>query len=291
MRLASGDTILFAWEEDHDRVCSVHFSKVAPNDSIIIKDMEILPREDWRQTGYYDYEPDSEDGIVIIVWGEGRAYIRKYDNEMNELFQTCVGRTNGHVDIIVDHNNYIHVGGGFRPPEGTTYLGYSQLDDEGNLLDSAEAVYGREEHPRVNWRNTKVFRCEDGFTGVIWLDDRFGARHRELFMIYKTQNDVRNDNYFLPSSSNLKIFPNYPDPFNNSTIIPFIIPPSGAEFLIVNSLGRTVFKQIIPAGKGGFKTYNWRGIDSNSLTLPSGRYWVLLRNRNGKAVESVSIVR
>ncbi|MDP8238927.1 MAG: T9SS type A sorting domain-containing protein [Candidatus Hatepunaea meridiana] len=111
------------------------------------------------------------------------------------------------------------------------------------------------------------------------------------FLRYKTQNDVRDDNYLLPSFSNLRIFSNYPDPFNNSTIIPFTIPPSGAEFLIVNSLGRTVLKQIIPAGKGGYKTYNWQGTDSNSCTLPSGRYWVLLKNRNGKAVEPVSIVR
>jgi len=291
MRLASGDTLTFIWAENHDMMSSVHFSKVAPNDRIIIDDFEILPEEDWRSVVYYDYELDSDNQLVILLQGDGINYVRKYNNAMDELFQTGLGvGYSGSKDLFIDRENNIHIGMDFRTPEGELYMGYSMLDGEGNLIDSAEIVIDRNQQPRGLWDDAKVYVCEDGFKGLACLDDRWGTN--EIVLKYKGSNRVEDKiTHGLPLRFPI-IYSSYPNPFNSSICINFILPPSSAAKLIMTDiLGRIVYNQKIIDNLQGYHTLIWNGTNMNGEILPSGSYWIVLKSNNQQVSEKVVLVR
>ena len=84
----------------------------------------------------------------------------------------------------------------------------------------------------------------------------------------------------------LLLFPNYPNPFNSSTVIRFALPEyQEIELSIFNLAGQkvaTLVKKYYPAG---VHTVSWDGRDDDGRELASGVYLYRLRTGDGQEVE------
>ncbi len=302
LRMDEADILYFMWREMIGGVNRIRFSKIGPNDSALIDDFEITAHDEWRQTGFDDFELDERGNIVVMLRFtdlNGLGFIRKYDSNMNELFQTSIGRMGGSgsrfgwFDLFVDINNNIHSSCAYHPEGGSQYLGYTQLSLEGDTIDSADVVYSREERPRGWWDFVQVFAFNDGFTGIIWQDSRFGNDQREAFYSFSGLNNIDNDSDEFTVCKKTTIIANFPDPFNNATHFYFNIPPTGNAALNIYDLnGKIVFKDCLTYKiGGGLRRYTWYGKGINGAYLPSGSYWLKLKTTTGSSIESVKIVR
>ncbi|MEA2095598.1 MAG: right-handed parallel beta-helix repeat-containing protein [Candidatus Cloacimonadota bacterium] len=84
----------------------------------------------------------------------------------------------------------------------------------------------------------------------------------------------------------LRLFPNYPNPFNTETTFKFLIPDdSSVSLTIFNIKGQKVKTLINSDCDRGFNTIVWHGLDDNGKRVSTGVYFYKL-NVNGKAVKS-----
>jgi len=127
-----------------------------------------------------------------------------------------------------------------------------------------------------------------------------------LISIYDYWNVPRVQTYYLENlyytsityspkilPSELKLLNNYPNPFNNTTTIPFIINVnSNISLKIYNILGKEVQTLI------SNKTYSpgrhkiiWAGTDNNGKDLSTGLYFIELTNNKEKAFKKLLLMR
>lgn len=85
--------------------------------------------------------------------------------------------------------------------------------------------------------------------------------------------------------------PNYPNPFNSSTVIP-VYPGASAgplELEIFDAIGRRLRFWRLQDGAAGAHLIRWDGLDESGRDAPSGVY--VARLRSGRSVETVKIIR
>lgn len=91
----------------------------------------------------------------------------------------------------------------------------------------------------------------------------------------------------LASPSPQKIFlnPNYPNPFNNETIIEYGLPAAGQVQVVVYNLKGQVVRTLVNAFEpAGFKKIQWNGRDDSGRAVSSGIYFVRLDAGNQKII-------
>ena len=87
----------------------------------------------------------------------------------------------------------------------------------------------------------------------------------------------------MPSAFSLS--PNYPNPFNNGTVIRFSLPTSTrARLTVHNLLGQSIPTLVDDIREPGTHAVNWGGRDDNGRQLGTGVY--LYRLEAGKLAES-----
>ena len=89
-----------------------------------------------------------------------------------------------------------------------------------------------------------------------------------------------------------KLFPNYPNPFNQQTAISYILStPCAVKLEIYNTLGQLV-KTIIHENKqpGEYKVF-WNGKDSGGKDVPSGVYFYRLEAGDFTEVKKMILVK
>ncbi len=88
--------------------------------------------------------------------------------------------------------------------------------------------------------------------------------------------DVKDDNRF-PSSfrpSDFSLSQNFPNPFNNETVITFALPrTSNVRIEIFNILGQKVRDLVDERVTAGYKKVVWNGKDNNGKSVASGIYF------------------
>ena len=78
--------------------------------------------------------------------------------------------------------------------------------------------------------------------------------------------------------STFTLAPNYPNPFNNSTVIGFDLPEAGeTELAVYNLLGQKVATLLEGVREAGQYTLRWDGRDERETNLGSGVYFYRLR--------------
>ena len=284
MRMIAGDTLLFVWRQNRNLHNTVHFSKVAPDDEIIIDDEELLPRDDWGDLGYSRVIAVDNNSNLIVPLSHTREdyrYIRKYDSSLNEIFQTRIAEDyDNYKDLFVDNNNHIHHVGSYRPPDRRRSLFYFQLDEGGDFIDSCEIVFEKPREAR-EWDEPKVFACDDGFTGVMWLQDlEGGGEHYEILLSYKNFNAITENDYFDIKTGTMKFYTVYPNPFNALTTISYRLQSQANVTLKIFDInGRQVAELTDELMDAGSHSVIWEGKDA-----PSGVY--ICRLDTGNEVDS-----
>ena len=89
-----------------------------------------------------------------------------------------------------------------------------------------------------------------------------------------------------------RLLPNYPNPFNASTIIPFgLVEPGRARMTVYNSLGRPVRTLVDRELPAGAHRAAWDGRDEAGEAAASGVYLVRLRAGSGSATRRLLLLR
>lgn len=75
----------------------------------------------------------------------------------------------------------------------------------------------------------------------------------------------------------LTLYPNYPNPFNQSTVIRYYLPEAGTvELTIYDANGRNVYKYRSTNQSAGFHSFYWNGKDMSQKAVSSGVYFYQL---------------
>lgn len=82
----------------------------------------------------------------------------------------------------------------------------------------------------------------------------------------------------IPTSFSL--FPNYPNPFNGSTLIRYQLPESAdVQLLITNMIGETVCTLVDRQQFAGYYEVSWNGRNNQGISMSSGIYFYQLRTK------------
>lgn len=92
----------------------------------------------------------------------------------------------------------------------------------------------------------------------------------------------------------LQLYPNYPNPFNQETVLQFSVPQaqaSAVSLIIYNIRGQRV--RTLQNGKmvAGEHQMRWDGRGDNGQLLPSGDYFCVLRSGSERAMQKVVLLR
>ncbi len=281
-RLSENDTMHFIWRDMIDLVNEVYYSKITPDDSLFISCQQLQPAIERTSVSPKDLELDSNGRPVFLLGERDDLHVRKYDYNMEQLFRTGIGPRNGY-DIFLDGHNNIHSVATFDYWEDRSYLGYSCIDEDGELLDSALAVFGSD-GVRSRFRDPRVFACDDGFVGVIFVDRR---DYEELYLSYDPERSVgqSGDRPFNPRATIL--YPAYPNPFNSKTTISFSLPVrSQVSVNLFDASGRSIRSIYHGIENPGYHT-----LPISAMDLPSGSYFARIEAGDRVDMIKMSLVR
>ncbi len=92
-------------------------------------------------------------------------------------------------------------------------------------------------------------------------------------------------------SYELKIYPNYPNPFNPPTWISFELQKQSEIQISISDLsGRTVRKLYCGSKHAGFHQLKWDGCNQNGYVVPSGIYFVRFTNSEIIQTQKIMLV-
>ncbi len=97
----------------------------------------------------------------------------------------------------------------------------------------------------------------------------------------------------ITPEASLTLLPNYPNPFNGSTLIAFRLgAPTRVNVAIYNILGqRTRVLMNNQLLNGGWHRLFWNGLDENGKPVPSGVYILTVRTPDSQAIQKVLLLR
>lgn len=103
----------------------------------------------------------------------------------------------------------------------------------------------------------------------IYIDD---------FRVFKSSQPVSNE-IENPGISTFKVFGNYPNPFNPTTIIRYYSQENqNINFEVFNIKGQKVYQQNFFSRNNGVNEIEWQGINQNQQSVSSGIYFYRLNN-------------
>lgn len=111
-----------------------------------------------------------------------------------------------------------------------------------------------------------------------------------LIRLYRGISDLADAS--TPPATADRLLPAYPNPFNPTVTIPFVLSGPGRVVLSVyNATGRLIallVDDVLPEGR---HEVNWSGVDMRGRPLPSGIYFILLNVEDIKSTGKVTLVR
>ncbi|MDZ7261245.1 MAG: DUF3160 domain-containing protein [candidate division KSB1 bacterium] len=127
--------------------------------------------------------------------------------------------------------------------------------------------------------------------GRYWVEvSAFGTVYRTSFIIFPKTGIAEHSRGELPQR--FQLHPNYPNPFNATTVIRYDLPAPGFVTLeIYNLLGqkvRTLVAERRPAGS--YQTL-WDGTDDAGVVLPTGVYMARLQSHHSVQLRKIILLR
>ena len=89
-----------------------------------------------------------------------------------------------------------------------------------------------------------------------------------------------------------KLLSNYPNPFNPSTTVRFVVEQAGpVNITVYDILGRTVAELVNTTMNTGAYSTHWNAKSSAGVPLPSGSYWVMLNTPSQQVMHRIVLIR
>ena len=96
----------------------------------------------------------------------------------------------------------------------------------------------------------------------------------------------------VPMPESHQLLSNYPNPFNPSTNINFVVEQTGpVKLSVFDILGRTVADLVNSDYTAGSYSLYWDAKSNAGVTLPSGSYWVYLNTPSQKVMHRIVLIR
>tara|TARA_Y100001978_G_scaffold145851_1_gene130835 strand:- start:986 stop:1939 length:954 start_codon:yes stop_codon:yes gene_type:complete len=93
-------------------------------------------------------------------------------------------------------------------------------------------------------------------------------------------------------NENFHIISNYPNPFNASTLVKYILPASGkVQASIVDIRGQLVKSLFNDIQESGEKAIRWNGFNDKGKKVPSGIYFFTIQNNAKRHIKKVTYVQ
>jgi hypothetical protein len=209
------------------------------------------------------YEPEHQ--YVITVYHTGDALISQF----NASIRIGTGSSNGgHIYSGENTMTYSH-------PQETNGVKWSS-----NYCDSGTFVWFA---PEPGTGEVNLYWA--GLQGTLG----YGASYHTILSSNEATTDVKNT-HLLPED--ILMARNYPNPFNNETIIRIQTENAGNfDLEILNLLGQQVFDYSRSISGPGVVNIVWDGRDSDSNNLPSGIYFYRLRTQSGSITNKMLLLR
>ena len=158
---------------------------------------------------------------------------------------------------------------------------------------------------RSGWIAEESFECTSGWASIehdtTWFRVKKGVQENGQWwesgwspISYFTQQGGSsakttgvNDGVTVPGT--FSVSPNYPNPFNSRTIIPYQVPEQAdITVSVFNIAGSMVKKMTISHKAAGYYSVAWNGTNTNGAPVSSGVYICVIRMRNahGKTLQS-----
>lgn len=177
------------------------------------------------------------------------------------------------------------------PGQGPVLLG--QIVTVNQNDDSSDVYYNISQDPMFinrlehNFHLQGLSHCIDA--GDTTLTDPDGTIC-DIGAYYYPQSEQIEPGLPIPESHTL--LSSYPNPFNPSTNISFVVDQAGLVNLTVFDItGRIVAVLVNETKPAGAYTTYWNATSSRGATLPSGSYWVRLNTPSQQAIHRIVLIR
>jgi ligand-binding sensor domain-containing protein len=210
------------------------------------------------------------------LWCAGKGF-GMFDGQNWNLYAIEDGLLiNRFFDVAVDSNSNIWIA---NQLDGYIPLGVSKFDghsfthfnrEHGLAYDDVDNIYVDKE-------------------GAIW----FGTYGGGVSVLHDTTT-TRIKQIIEPEkmTETFSLFHNYPNPFNGSTAISYLLKANiKIELLIYNLMGKEVIKLINEKQIAGKHEVKWNGKDNNGKEVVSGIYLAVLKSDDLKGVIKLTLIR
>ncbi len=206
---------------------------------------------------FWCYEADGQNSYIPVASIELRYLVSLYTNYL----QAADMDNDGKDELIINIGNYLIV------------LKFTGQPDQ-HSYEVHYAKIGELTQPNASVLPSTIFDFNnDNQKDILFSLDLYNAPNISYILLRDTTAvSVENaqNNLF-----GFQLFANYPNPFNPSTTIKFVIGKPGNTIITVyNSLGKeitTLVNEYLPSGK---QAITWDGKDNNGNTVSSGVYFI-----------------
>ena len=131
----------------------------------------------------------------------------------------------------------------------------------------------------------KICFDEDMTVGYI-----FGGQN--VLLKYDPLNTGFKEKYDMNSPSYIELFKNYPNPFNNQTIISYKLNQPGKVSIIIYDIqGRLINSLFQASQSAGIYNITWNGRNNQRLQAPSGIYFIQLSVDDNFQVKKICLIK
>lgn len=146
--------------------------------------------------------------------------------------------------------------------------------------------YGVEWIPSVLGLTELVCYSVIQYRNYLFCGTKSGIFKRSLLEFTYVQKEESN------LSTGIKLFNNYPNPFNSSTKIVYKLEkPENVTIKIFDLLGKELITLVNTVKPAGVSQIIWNGRDSNGLEMPSGIYFIRLKTERAEVTKKVTLLK
>jgi len=120
--------------------------------------------------------------------------------------------------------------------------------------------------------------------------DNFSVISNQVWMFGLITDIGDKNNRAIPTKFTVE--KNYPNPFNNQTIIKYGVPyTTDVHITIYSGTGQIVYKDYISSVGPGYHTFIWNGISSSGDALSSGMYFLMITTKKDVHSQRILLIK